>query len=62
MTWLQCVIRRWREREVDVAWKATGVKQTYAGFDPTKARLASARADALETQRRLLAQQRAGER
>jgi hypothetical protein len=62
VTWLQQLIRRWRERDVDLAWKATGIRQTYAGYDQGKAQLASARADALERQRRLLAQQRAGER
>lgn len=60
MTWLQQLIRRWKERRPDPAWKPTGVTYRFKGYDDSKPTQAAQRADALAAQRRALAQQRAG--
>ena len=48
MTWLGRVWRRWMDRQGDAAWKATGIRQVYAGYDRTKAEAGARRARALE--------------
>jgi hypothetical protein len=60
VSWLQQLIRRWRERHADPAWAPTGVRQVFTGYDQTKPNLAARRARECELEQRALAQARAG--
>jgi hypothetical protein len=60
MTFLQQLIRRWRERHVDAAWAPTGYRYSFRGYDSSKPSLAARRARECEVEQRALAQARAG--
>lgn len=53
------ILRRIPE-PVDRAWRATGIRQTFSGYDASKAVASAKRAAELAERQRLLASQRAG--
>jgi hypothetical protein len=58
--WIRRLIRRWRERHADPAWKPTGFTYRFTGYDDTKPSLAARRARECEIAQRATAQKRAG--
>src|SRR4249920_2953864 len=52
MTFLQQLIRRWRERHVDTAWAPTGYRYSFRGYDSSKPSLAARRARECEVEQR----------